>query len=101
MRKVAKTGNRTIWQKLWLGGNNQIMRFKCYDTGENERILFQYYRVIIELDHYEVKMKDAIAHVPTAEEIARDSVHLTTTIYPRRVNMELRIEVPQEGGSGI
>ena len=90
---------KVVEERLWLGGENQIMRFKCYDTGENERILFQYYRVIIELGHYEVKMRDTVQQ-PGTEAEKKDSVQLTTTVYPRRVNMELRIEVPQEGGSG-
>lgn len=91
---------KEVESSLWLGGNNQILRFKCFDTGENERILFQYYRVIIEIDHYEVKMRDT-AQGPTGGEEKKETVKLTTTIYPRRVNMELRIEVPQEGGSGL
>ena len=90
---------KVVSEQLWLGGDNQIERFKCYDTGENERILFQYYRVIVEVDHYEMKMKDAVK--PTGADVeAKEAVRLTTTVYPRRVNMELRIEVPQEGGSG-
>lgn len=93
---------KVVSESLWLGGDNQIMRFKCFDTGENERILFQYYRVIIEIDHYEVKMRDAVSAAPSnGQEEKKDYVKLTTTIYPRRVNMELRIEVPQEGGSGL
>ena len=92
---------KVVEESLWLGGANQILRFKCYDTGENERILFQYYRVIIEVDHYEVKMKDTVQTGVQPEGEKKDVVKLTTTIYPRRVNMELRIEVPQEGGSGI
>lgn len=92
---------KEVESSLWLGGDNQIMRFKCYDTGENERILFQYYRVIIEIDHYEVKMRESTATTPGGEEEKKETVKLTTTIYPRRVNMELRIEVPQEGGSGL
>lgn len=91
---------KEVESSLWLGGNNQILRFKCFDTGENERILFQYYRVIIEIDHYEVKMRDTAQSTPGGEE-KKETVKLTTTIYPRRVNMELRIEVPQEGGSGL
>lgn len=93
---------KVVEEHLWLGGENQILRFKCFDTGENARILFQYYRVILEVDHYELKMKDTGRGAGTsAEARKKDVVHLTTTVYPRRVNMELRIEVPQEGGSGI
>jgi prepilin-type N-terminal cleavage/methylation domain-containing protein len=102
VRRMDRDPNNVVSEYLWLGGQNQIMRFKCYDTGENERILFQYYRVIIEVDHYEVKMRDTLAaKAVSEEERKKEYVHLTTTVYPRRVNMELRIEVPQEGGSGI
>lgn len=88
---------KVVDERLWLGGSNQIMRFKCYDTNENDRILYQFYRVVVELDHYEIKMRDAI-HQPGAADEKKQSVRLTTTVYPRRVNMELRIEVPQEPG---
>ena len=56
VRKLDREQHR-LEERLWLGGNNQVFKFKCYDTGENERILFQYYRVIIDLEHYEIKMK--------------------------------------------
>jgi type II secretory pathway pseudopilin PulG len=92
---------KVVEEHLWLGGGNEIVRFKCFDTGENARILFQYYRVILEIDHYELKMRDTNAGGTVAADQRKDVVHLTTTVYPRRVNMELRIEVPQEGGSGI
>lgn len=100
VRKLNRD-KKLIEEHLWLGGDNHILKFKCFDTGENERILFQYYRVIVEVEHYEVKMRDTGQKKPTLEEQKKDSVLLTTTVYPRRVNMELRIEVPQEGGSGI
>jgi len=90
---------KVVEERLWMGGLSQILRFKCYDTGPNERILFQYYRVIVELDHYEVKMSQVAPRQGRVEEEKKDVVHLTTTVYPRRVNMELRIEVPQEGAS--
>lgn len=92
---------KVVQEYLWLGGDNQIMKFKCYDTGENERILFQYYRVIVEIDHYEVKMREVVRQTAATDEEKKQYVKLTTTVYPRRVNMELRIEVPQEGGSGL
>jgi type II secretory pathway pseudopilin PulG len=99
VRKLNRD-KKLVDEQLWLGGRNQIWKFKCYDTGENERILFQYYRVIIEVDHYEVTMSEVMKRTAAADQKTR-VVHLTTTVYPRRVNMELRIEVPQEGGSGI
>jgi len=92
---------QVVWERTFLGGLSQILKFKVYDTGENERILFQYYRVVIDLEHYEVKMRNSKG--PELDENGKrlDAIALTTTIYPRRVNMELRIEVPQEGSTGI
>jgi prepilin-type N-terminal cleavage/methylation domain-containing protein len=101
--RTLNVDKKVVEESLWLGGENQILRFKCFDTGENARILFQYYRVILEIDHYELKMRDTNpgGGGTSQEDRKKDVVHLTTTVYPRRVNMELRIEVPQEGGSGI
>ena len=98
LRKLNRD-KKAIEERLWMGGQSQILKFKCYDTGENERILFQYYRVILELDHYEVKMREVVQNPGRQEEEKKEVVHLTTTVYPRRVNMELRIEVPQEGAT--
>ena len=94
-RKLDAQGN-VVEQRLWLGGRAMIENFLCMATSENDRILFQYYRVIIEVDYYDVKAKDR-KKVMRGE--ARGKlIHATCTVYPRFINQELRIEVPQEGG---
>ena len=79
-------------EREWLGGRSQIQNFLCIDTTENEQILFQYYRVMIEVTHYDVKT--STRKMETGEK--RELITVQTTVYPRRVNMELRIEVPQD-----
>ncbi len=108
-RKLNRQRGGPLEERLWLGGKTQILNFYAFATSENERILFQYYRVVLELDHFDVKLKpkktkEELAasgggYVDPADLNPREVVHSITTVYPRRVNMELRIEVPQEGGS--
>lgn len=81
-----------IEERVWLGGRSEIQNFLCIDTTENEQILFQYYRVMIELTHYDVKTSQR--KLESGEK--RELITVQTTVYPRRVNMELRIEVPQD-----
>ena len=83
-------------ERLWLGGRAMLENFLCMATSENDRILFQYYRVIIEVDYYDVKASER-------KKVLRGKsrgklIHATCTVYPRFINQELRIEVPQEGG---
>ncbi len=94
-RKLDAQGS-VIEQRLWLGGRAMIENFLCMATSENDRILFQYYRVIIEVDYYDVKAKDRkkVLHKQADGKL----IHATCTVYPRFINQELRIEVPQEGG---
>ena len=108
-RKLNRDKAGPLEERLWLGGKTQVLNFYCTATSENERILFQYYRVIVQIDHFDVKLKPKKTKeeleaedsaITDPEKVDRhDIVHTTTTVYPRRVNMELRIEVPQEGGS--
>lgn len=101
VRKLNRT-KEVVEERIWLGGKSQITKFKIYDTGVNERILFQYYRVIVEVSHYEIKMRPELKDRQLSEEERKkEEVNLTTTVYPRRINMELRIEVPQVGGSEV
>lgn len=85
-----------ISSSLWLGGRAMLENFLCMATSENDRILFQYYRVIIEVDYYDIKARDKRTLKP-GERPAK-LIHATCTVYPRRINQELRIDVPQEGG---
>lgn len=84
-------------RRIWMGGATPVHSFAIEHTGENERILFQYYRVIVKIAFYDVKIKDKGRRVDTEGE-PTNLIHVSTTVYPRRINQELRIEVPQEGG---
>ncbi|MBI4872572.1 MAG: hypothetical protein HY814_13510 [Candidatus Riflebacteria bacterium] len=108
-RKLNRDKGGPLEERLWLGGKTQVLNFYATATSENERILFQYYRVVVQIDHFDVKLKpkkskeemeaeEGVVTDPSKID-PRDVVHTATTVYPRRVNMELRIEVPQDGGS--
>ncbi|MBI4866149.1 MAG: type II secretion system protein [Candidatus Wallbacteria bacterium] len=108
-QKLNRDRGGPLESRIWLGGQTHVLDFRAFSTSDNERILFQYYRVVVEIDHFDIKLKPN----KTKEELEaeggtvtdptkinpRDVVHSTATVYPRRVNMELRIEVPQEGGT--
>jgi len=97
VRRLDASGT-VVNQRLWLGGRAPIENFICFSTSENDRILFQYYRVIIEVDYFDIKLRDKIKAASDGGG-RRKLIHATCTVYPRRINMELRIEVPQEGGT--
>lgn len=93
MRRLDAAGS-LIRERPFLGGDVKIHSLFCMDTSENNRILFQYYRVILELEYYDIKLgkkKNSGSD--------RKIIHTTCTVYPRFINQELRIEVPQEGGA--
>ncbi len=85
-----------VEERPFLGGDTPIVRFFCTDTSENERILFQFYRVTVELSYYDITFKSRSRSSSGGREDEAKTITVTTTVYPRRVNMELRIEVPQE-----
>lgn len=84
-------------RRIWMGGDTPVHSFVVEHTSDNERILFQYYRVIVKVAYFDVKIKDKGRVVDGTTEPA-NLIHVSTTVYPRRINQELRIEVPQEGG---
>ena len=94
MRRLDAAGS-LVTERPFLGGDMKVHSLFCMDTSENNRILFQYYRVILELEYYDIKLgrkkKDSGGD--------RKIIHTTCTVYPRFINQELRIEVPQEGGA--
>lgn len=83
-------------RRIWMGGETPVASLSVEHTNENERILFQYYRVIVRVSYFDVKIKDKGKTVDNENQGNR--IHVSTTVYPRRINHELRIEVPQEGG---
>ena len=93
MRRLDAAGS-LVTERLFLGGYMRVHSLFCMDTSENNRILFQYYRVILELEYYDIKLGKK---QNTGGD--RKIIHTTCTVYPRFINQELRIEVPQEGGA--
>lgn len=85
-----------VERRTWLGGNTPVAEFQVRHTSENERILFQYYRVIVDVSYYDVKIKDS-GKGADAQRDPANLISISATVYPRRINQELRIEVPQEG----
>ncbi len=83
-------------RRIWLGGQTPVDKFQVRHTSENERILFQYYRVIVDVAYYDVKIKD-FKQAADGQGDPKNLIQLSTTVYPRRINQELRIEVPQDG----
>lgn len=84
-------------RRLWLGGDTPVQEFSVEATGENERILFQYYRVIVKLSYFDQKIRDTAKSADQGNQ-PQNLIHVSTTVFPRRINQELKIEVPQEGG---
>lgn len=93
IRRLDAAGS-IVWERPFLGGDMKLHSLFCMDTSENNRILFQYYRVILELEYYDIKLAQK-ANTGANRKI----IHTTCTVYPRFINQELRIEVPQEGGA--
>lgn len=93
IRRLDAAGS-IVWERPFLGGDMKLHSLFCMDTSENNRILFQYYRVILELEYYDIKLAKK-ANTGGNRKI----IHTTCTVYPRFINQELRIEVPQEGGA--
>lgn len=85
-----------VEERFWLGGKTPVDRFVVRDSSERERILFQYYRVVVELSYFKVRIKDE-GKGADAQRRPENLIHVANTVYPRRVNQELRIEVPQDG----
>jgi hypothetical protein len=86
-----------LQRRIWMGGETPVRELSVEHTGENERILFQYYRVIVRVAFFDVKIKKSRRQAD-GKKNSENLIHVSTTVYPRRVNQELRIEVPQEGG---
>ena len=96
VRRLDAAGS-VISERPFLGGDVKIHSLFCMDTSENNRILFQYYRIILELEYYDVKLGRSKGQ--SGEGQNRKVIHTTCTVYPRFINQELRIEVPQDGGA--
>lgn len=85
-----------LQSRIWMGGDTPVHDILVEHTSDNNRILFQYYRVIIRVSYYDIRIKDRGKTVDENGE-PTNLIHVSTTVYPRRINHELRIEVPQEG----
>ncbi len=92
---TAEDGD-VLARRIWMGGDTPIHSLTIEHTSDNERILFQYYRVILKISFFDHKIKNQGRRADSGSE-PENLIHVSTTVYPRRINQELRIEVPQEG----
>jgi hypothetical protein len=77
--------------RLFLAGNNQILGFHAQQTGLNEQILTQKCRVDVEVEYFDTaKVKD---YGQANKRVVPMKANLS--VYPRAINMGLRIDVPQ------
>ena len=81
--QLIRTGN-------FLGGNTQILGFSAHQTDMNEQILIQKFKVDIEIDYYDTTKEGKSKN---NKSIVHSKANLT--VYPRHINMMLRIDVPQ------
>lgn len=86
-----KNRNELIREGLFLGGLTQILGFHAQQTGKTEQILIQKHKVDVELEFFDLekagkKVDDKRLILP---------MKATLTVYPRPINMLLRIDVPQ------
>lgn len=93
---VSAQDGEILESRVWMGGDTPVHSLSVEHTSENERILFQYYRVIVRVAYFDVKIRDKGKSTDESGE-PKNLIHVSTTVYPRRINHELRIEVPQEG----
>jgi len=86
-----KNRNELIREGLFLGGLTQILGFHAQQTGKTEQILIQKHKVDVELEFYD--MEKAGKKVGDKRLILPMKANLT--VFPRPINMLLRIDVPQ------
>ena len=89
--KEFKNGNQLITERLFLGGNTQILGFHVRQTDKTEQILIQKHKVDVELEYFDTAKL-------TKGSDGREMVvplRANLTVYPRPINMLLRIDVPQ------
>ncbi len=89
--KEFKNGNQLVKERLFLGGNTQILGFHVRQTDKTEQILIQKHKVDVELEYFDTAKL-------TKSSDGREMVvplRANLTVYPRPINMLLRIDVPQ------
>lgn len=89
--KEFKNGNQLIKERLFLGGNTQILGFHVRQTDKTEQILIQKHKVDVELEYFDTAKINKTSN-------GREMVvplRANLTVYPRPINMLLRIDVPQ------
>lgn len=89
--KEFKNGNELLSERMFLGGSTQILGFHVRQTDKTEQILIQKHKVDVEIEYFDTakQTKDSRGH----EMIVPLRANLT--VYPRPINMLLRIDVPQ------
>jgi len=87
-----KNRNQLIRQGLFLGGLTQLLSFHAQQSDKTEQILIQKHKVYVEVEYYDIEKRG---------EKFGDSRELVVplkaslTVYPRPINMLLKIDVPQ------
>lgn len=89
--KEFKNGSELIKERLFLGGNTQILGFHVRQTDKTEQILIQKHKVDVELEYFDNAKIDKT--LDGREMVVPLRANLT--VYPRPINMLLRIDVPQ------
>lgn len=92
-REFQRQGGRLVplREGIFLGGNTQILGFHASQTDSREQILIQKHKVDIELEYFDIVK-------PGAKKDGHEMViplSSKLTVYPRPINMLLRIDVPQ------
>ena len=86
-----KNRNELIRQGLFLGGLTQILGFHAQQTDKTEQILIQKHKVDVELEYYDMEKRGKKA----SDKRLILPLKATLTVFPRPINMLLRIDVPQ------
>jgi prepilin-type N-terminal cleavage/methylation domain-containing protein len=87
-----KNRNQLIRQGLFLGGLTQLLGFHAQQSGKTEQILIQKHKVYVEVEYYDMEK--------TGEKFGDNRelvipLKASLTVYPRPINMLLKIDVPQ------
>ncbi|MCJ8347843.1 prepilin-type N-terminal cleavage/methylation domain-containing protein [bacterium] len=90
--KYSRYQNRVelINERMFLGGDTQILSFEVFPTDLNEQILMQKFQVYAQIGYYDITRKEKKGK---NELIVPKYAHLS--VYPRAINTSLLIDVPQ------
>ena len=89
--KEFKNGNELLKERMFLGGNTQILGFHVRQTDKTEQILIQKHKVDVEIEYFDTAKQGSGSR---GQEMIIP-LRANLTVYPRPINMLLRIDVPQ------